>query len=88
MSPPARDEMPVRRIDRFLTFMSLGLIVVSILCVFAAIFSRPLGVTNYGEGLWPLILLLPNIALPLGFVLIVVLLVMSFLRRARANKGH
>jgi hypothetical protein len=38
-------------------------------------------------GLWPLVVVLPLIALPVAFVMIVVLLVMSFVRRSRANKG-
>jgi TRAP-type C4-dicarboxylate transport system permease small subunit len=79
--------MPVRRIDRILAFVSLGLAIVAILCFFAVILARPLGVTDFTQGLWPTILVFPLIALPIAFILIVVLLVMSFVRRARANRG-
>jgi hypothetical protein len=43
-------------------------------------------VTDFSEGIWPLIVLFPAIALPLAFVMIVVLLIVSFVRRARANR--
>jgi hypothetical protein len=79
--------MPIRRIDRILAFVSLGLAIVAILCFFAVILARPLGVTDFTQGLWPTIVVFPLIALPIAFILIVVLLVMSFVRRARANRG-
>ena len=80
-------DLPVRRIDRILAYMALGLTVASIACFFAVILAKPLGVTDLGEGLWPLVVVLPLIALPVAFVMIVVLLIMSFVRRSRANKG-
>lgn len=79
-------ELPVRRIDRILAYMALGLTVLSIVCFFAVILARPLGVDDFTEGVWPLVVVLPLIALPIAFVMIVVLLVMSFVRRSRANK--
>jgi hypothetical protein len=86
-TPSPGQNMPVRRIDRILAFVSLGLAIVAILCFFAVILARPLGVTDFTQGLWPTILVFPLIALPIAFILIVVLLVMSFVRRARANRG-
>jgi FtsH-binding integral membrane protein len=80
-------ELPVRRIDRILAYMALGLTVLSIVCFFAVILARPLGVDDFSAGLWPLVVVLPLIALPIAFVMIVVLLIMSFVRRSRANKG-
>lgn len=83
-----REDLPVRRIDRILAFMSLGLIVVSVVCFFAVMIATPAGVADYSQGVWPLVVVLPMIALPVAFVLIVTVLVMSFVRRARANKGR
>ncbi len=80
-------DIPVRRIDRILTFMALGLTILSIVCFFAVIIARPAGVTDFSAGVWPTVVVLPLVALPIAFVLIVVLLVMSFVRRSRANKG-
>lgn len=81
------DDVPVRRLDRVLTFMSLGLAVVSIVCFFAIIIARPAGVTDFSVGVWPIVAVLPLIALPLAFLMIVTLLIMTFVRRARANRG-
>lgn len=80
-------EVPVRRLDRILAFMSLGLAVVSIGCFFAVIIARPAGVTDFTEGIWPLVAVLPLIALPIAFLMILALLIMTFVRRARANRG-
>jgi hypothetical protein len=81
-------DIPVRRIDRILAYMSLGLAVISIVCFFAVILARPAGVEDFSEGLWPLVVVLPLIALPLAFLMIVALLIMTFVRRARANRGN
>ncbi len=81
------NDVPVRRIDRILAFMALGLTVLSIVCFFAVILARPAGVVDFSQGLWPTIIILPEIALPIAFLLIVALLVMSFVRRGRANKA-
>ena len=88
MSTPTSDaNVPIRRIDRILAYISLGLAVVAIGCFFAVIIARPAGVTDFSQGLWPLVVVFPLIALPTAFILIVVLLIMSFVRRARANRG-
>lgn len=65
--------------------MSLGLVAASIICFFAIILATPLGVTDFSAGIWPVVVLLPLIALPIGFLLIVALLIMSFVRRNRAG---
>ncbi|MEU1972893.1 multidrug ABC transporter ATPase [Microbacterium sp. NPDC019599] len=80
-------DLPVRRIDRILAYMALGLTIVSIVCFFAVILARPLGVSDFSTGVWPLVVVLPLIALPIAFILIIALLIVSFVRRSRANKG-
>jgi len=86
-TPTPRGDLPVRTVDRFLAFTALGLAAVAIVCFLAVIIARPAGVTDFSEGIWPLIVLFPAIALPVAFLMIVVLLIMSFVRRARANRG-
>jgi len=76
----------VRRIDRVLAFMALGLTVLSIVCFFAVILAHPTAEAAT-QGIWPLVVVLPLLALPIAFVMIVTLLIMSFVRRSRANKG-
>ncbi|MDQ2689112.1 MAG: multidrug ABC transporter ATPase [Chloroflexota bacterium] len=80
-------DIPVRRLDRILAYMALGLTALSIICFFSVILARPFGVTDFSGGLWPTIVVLPLIALPLAFVLIIVLLIVNFVRRSRANRG-
>ncbi len=80
-------ELPVRRIDRILAYMALGLTILSIVCFFAVILAKPLGVEDFSQGVWPLVVVLPLVALPIAFVMIIVLLIMSFVRRSRAGKG-
>jgi TRAP-type C4-dicarboxylate transport system permease small subunit len=85
-TPTSGGDVPIRTVDRFLAITALGLAALAIVCFFAVILARPLGVTDFSEGIWPLIVVFPAIALPLAFVMIVVLLIMSFVRRARANR--
>jgi FtsH-binding integral membrane protein len=80
-------DVPIRRLDRILAFMSLGLVVVSIVCFVAVIIARPAGVTDFSQGIWPLVAVLPLVALPVAFLMIVALLIMTFVRRARANRA-
>lgn len=82
-------DLPVRRIDRILAFMALGLTVLSIVCFFAIMIATGTGMkqSDFATGIWPVVGVMPLVALPIAFLLIVALLVMSFVRRARANKG-
>ncbi|MDL9981108.1 multidrug ABC transporter ATPase [Microbacterium candidum] len=81
------DDVPVRRIDRILAYMALGITALTIVCFFAVILARPAGVVNFGVGLWPTIIVTMEVGLPIAFLMIVALLIMSFVRRARANRA-
>lgn len=85
-STPGGD-VPVRRIDRILAFMSLGLLALSVVCFFAIIIGTPAG-ADMRTGVWPLIGLLVYVAPIVAFVLLLTVLIMSFARRGRANKGR
>jgi len=85
-TPTSSGDVPIRTVDRFLAFTALGLAAAAIVCFFAVIIARPAGVTDFTEGIWPLLVVFPAIALPLAFLMIVALLIMSFVRRARANR--
>ncbi len=89
MSDTDSADIPVRAIDRLLAFTALGLAAASILSFFAILAGMAFGVhgTAFGQGAWPVIAAVPWIGLPLAFVLMVVLLLMSYTRRARANRG-
>lgn len=83
---PSGQDLPVRRIDRILAFMSLGLLVLSIVSFFAIMIGSTAG-ADMGTGIWPVIGVLVYIAPILAFVLLLTVLIMSFVRRARANRG-
>ena len=85
-TPTSSGDVPIRTVDRFLAFTALGLAAAAIVCFFAVIIARPAGVTDFTEGIWPLLVVFPAIALPIAFLMIVALLIMSFVRRARANR--
>jgi uncharacterized BrkB/YihY/UPF0761 family membrane protein len=80
------EDLPVRRVDRILAFMSLGLLLLSIVCFFAIMIGSAAGV-DFGSGVWPAIGVTVYIAPILAFVLLMTVLVMSLVRRARANRG-
>jgi hypothetical protein len=80
-------EVPVRRVDRILAFTALGLAAASIICFFAIIIGTAVGMQqeDFGGGLWPFIAAIPYWGLPVAFVMIIVLLAMSFIRKGRAQ---
>lgn len=78
--------MPVRRIDRILAYMSFGLLLLSIVC-FLAIMIGSATDADMREGVWPTVGALVWFAPPLAFILLITLVIMSFVRRARANRA-
>lgn len=80
------EDVPVRRVDRILAFMSLGLLVLSILSFFAIMIGSAAG-ADMSTGVWPVVGVLVYIAPIVAFALLLTVLIMSFVRRARANRG-
>jgi TRAP-type C4-dicarboxylate transport system permease small subunit len=88
---PSSGDLPVRRIDRVLAFMSLGLLVLSIACFLAIIIGTwafDMQQADFASGAWPVVAMVVYVAPPVAFALLVALLIMTFVRRARANKGR
>ncbi|CAN3702600.1 MULTISPECIES: hypothetical protein [unclassified Microbacterium] len=81
------DDVPVRRIDRVLAFMSLGLLALAIVCFFSVIIGSSSG-ADMRSGVWPTVGLLTYFAPPVAFACLLAVLIMSFVRRARANKAR
>ena len=79
-------ELSIRRLDRFLAFGALGIAAASVICFFAIIIGTAVGMDQaaFGEGVWPVVAAIPFWGLPVAFVMILVLLVMSFIRKGRA----
>ena len=86
MSTNPAGDVPVRRIDRILAFMSLGLLLLSFVSFFAIIIGSASG-ADMSEGIWPLVSVLVYIAPIVAFALLLTVLIMSFVRRARENRG-
>ncbi|WP_309069715.1 multidrug ABC transporter ATPase [Microbacterium sp.] len=89
MSTNSPADPPVRRIDRILAFMALGIAVLSVLCFFAIMISTAAGMQHddYANGIWPIVAVLPMVGLPLAFGLILALLIMSIIRRGKAGRS-
>ena len=86
-SPAASDDLPVRRIDRLLAFMSFGLLLLSIICFVAIMIGSASGMTHddFGAGIWPAVGTTVYIAPIVAFLLLVTVLIMTFIRKARTG---
>lgn len=71
------------RIERILAFMVASAIGLSIIAFLAVIIGTAAGVTDFSVGVWPVAIVLPAIGLPLGLVLVIVLIIISGVRRGR-----
>jgi uncharacterized membrane protein len=76
------------RVERVLAYMVAGVILLSLASFVALIVGTAAGLErgDFAEGIWPLVTMMPLVGLPIGFVLIIVLLVVSAVRRGRAAK--
>ncbi|MDP3209052.1 MAG: hypothetical protein Q8M65_07875, partial [Rhodoglobus sp.] len=54
-----------------------------VLAFLAIVIGTGIGVTNFSGGVWPAVIVLPAVGLPIGIVLMIVLIVVSGLRRGR-----
>jgi len=76
----------VNRNERILAYMLASSIGLSILAIIAILVGTGVGVRDFDEGIWPVIIMLPNIGFPLGIILLVVLVVVSARRKSRAAR--
>lgn len=80
---------PANRTQRVLAFMVAGLVIVALLCFAASLVGYATGAIS-GEvgGLWATVIMLPGFALPAALVLTLILLIVTAVRRSRANRGN
>ncbi len=88
----AKQPAPItdNRAERLLAYMIAATILLSIAAFFAIVIGTWMGAgtdNGFGRGIWPTIFVLPAIGLPLGFILLIVLLVLNGLRRAREARA-
>jgi TRAP-type C4-dicarboxylate transport system permease small subunit len=81
----APEPTPPSRVQRVLGFMVASIVGLAIIAIAAILIGYGTS-TNDGTGVWQVVDLIPGIALPIGFILLVVLLIITFTRRARADK--
>ncbi|WP_233613104.1 hypothetical protein [Leucobacter edaphi] len=77
-------------IERILAYASLSIIVVALLSFFATLIVGLNDREAMAEGLWPFVYGISLIGLPIGFVLLILLLIISQVRRRaefRRNAG-
>lgn len=68
-----------------MAYMIVAIVGLSIVAFFAVIIGTFAGMKgpDFAVGMWPAVAYLPLIGLPIGFLLIVVLLILSIRRRGR-----
>lgn len=71
--------------ERILAFASIGIIAIALLSFFATLIVGLNDREAMAEGLWPAVYGISFYALPVGFVLLVVLLIVTQARRKREN---
>jgi hypothetical protein len=81
-----KNPVNVNRNERVLAYMLAASIGASILAILAIIVATGAGVRDFGDGVWPVVIMLPYAGLPLGFLLVITLLVVSGIRKSRAAR--
>ncbi|WP_350349318.1 hypothetical protein ABIQ69_05190 [Agromyces sp. G08B096] len=85
------DQAPIsgQRVERVLAYMVAGVVGASIIAFFAVMIGSfaNAGDTGWAEqGVWPFVLVFPLIGLPVGFLLLVTLLIINGTRRRRESR--
>lgn len=77
--------------DRAVAYIIVVLVVLSVASFVAVIIGTQSGVgenDGFSHGIWPAVLIFPLFALPVAFLLLVVLLVRGVSRRSRLSRGE
>jgi uncharacterized membrane protein len=79
----------INRNERVIAYMIAAIVGLSILAFLSIIIGTAVGLDQaaFTSGIWPAVYVLPEIGLPIGFVLIIVLLILSARRRAREARA-
>jgi uncharacterized BrkB/YihY/UPF0761 family membrane protein len=87
-SVTANNPAPVSRFERILAFMLLGLVLLSVGTFLAIIIGtwQGMGSSDFAGGIWPVVVMVPYIGLPLAFVVLITLMITNVIRRSRENK--
>lgn len=78
------------RAERVLAFMFAAVVGLSILAFFAVMIGTLTGAAaddGFSQGIWPLVIMLPWFGLPIGFALLIALLIVNAVRRSREARA-
>ncbi|GAA4051361.1 hypothetical protein AVP42_02027 [Agromyces sp. NDB4Y10] len=78
-----------QRVERILAYMVAATVGLSIIAFLAVMFGTLAGVgadDGFSQGIWPFVLVLPLIGLPIGFLLLIALLIVNGVRRSRESR--
>jgi TRAP-type C4-dicarboxylate transport system permease small subunit len=81
------ENTPPSRVQRSLTFMIAAVIGLSVLAFVALLIGMATQTLDYDNQLWQVVFFVPYFGLPIGFVLIFVLLIISIRRRRQDARG-
>ena len=79
---PENAPVPLNRTERVLAVMIASIVGLSIIAIVATMIGAAAG-TSMGAGIWPVLLGIGYIGLPLAFILVIVFMVVSTTRRRR-----
>lgn len=85
-----REPIATHRVERILAYMvaaTVGLSIAAFLAVMIGTLAGAGANDGFSQGIWPLVLVLPLIGLPIGFILLVTLLIVNGVRRARESRA-
>jgi hypothetical protein len=90
-TPARADAKPVEevsRVQRILSVVGPSILGLGIIALFALLLGESLTPVAISEdlGIWAIVAFVPDIAIPVGFLIIIVLLIITFRRRAQAAK--
>lgn len=89
MPNESQSESPV--FDRIVAYVIVSLVSLSVISFVAVIIGTQSGAganDGFSQGLWPIVIIFPLFALPIAFLLLVVLLVRGVSRRSRLARGE
>jgi ABC-type dipeptide/oligopeptide/nickel transport system permease component len=85
----SQDPVADHRAERILAYMVAATVGLSIIAFFAVMIGTFAGVgadDGFSQGIWPYVLVLPMIGLPIGFLLLIALLIVNGVRRSRESR--
>ncbi len=83
-----RAPRPIERILAYMIASSVGLSIICFVALIIATAAIPQGDLQdvFSTGVWPIVIVLPAIGLPIGLILMIALIIVTGIRRGREAK--